>query len=144
MKHKTDIAISFPAVVMGVKVLEHHIMLDKTWKEGSDHEVTLEPNELVELVRNIRMVEKAMEWPVKQLLPCEVACNEKLGKSGIAKIWIPEGTMFTLDMLTAKIGEPKGYPPEGIFDLLGKNVKVTIVEDDTIVEDVFEKSEILN
>ncbi|KAH0627120.1 hypothetical protein JD844_002534 [Phrynosoma platyrhinos] len=117
---------------MGARVLECHITLNKTWK-GSDHQASLEPNELAELVRSIRMVEKAMGLSVKQLLPCEVACNERtaiLGKSIVAKIWIPEGTMLTLDMLTVKVGEPKGYPPEDIFDLVGKKVKVTI--DDTI------------
>ncbi|KAJ6652904.1 hypothetical protein lerEdw1_010515 [Lerista edwardsae] len=135
--HETGIAISVAAVAMGAKVLERHITLDKTWK-GSDHQASLEPNELAELVRSIRMVEAAMGSPLKQLLPCEVACNEKLGKSVVAKVRIPEGTVLTLDMLTVKVGEPKGYPPEGIFDLVGKKVKVNIDEDETILEEAIE------
>lgn len=46
--------------------------------------------------------------------------------------------MLTLDMLTIKVGEPKGYPPEDIFELVGKVVKVNIDEDETIVEDAIE------
>lgn len=62
---------------MGAKVLERHVTLDKTWK-GSDHQASLEPNELAELVKAIRTVEKAMGSSIKQLLPCEMACNEKV------------------------------------------------------------------
>uniref|UniRef100_U3EQT0 N-acetylneuraminate-9-phosphate synthase n=1 Tax=Micrurus fulvius TaxID=8637 RepID=U3EQT0_MICFL len=135
--HETGIAISIAAVAMGAKILERHITLDKTWK-GNDHQASLEPKELAELVRSIRMVEKAMGSPIKKLLSCEEACNEKLGKSVIAKVRIPEGTMLTLDMLTIKVGEPKGYPPEDIFELVGKKVMVNIDEDETIVEDAIE------
>lgn len=56
----------------------------------------------------------------------------------MAKVRIPEGTTLTLDMLTVKVGEPKGYPPEDIFDLVGKKVRINIGEDETIVEDAIE------
>lgn len=59
----------------------------------------------------------------------------QLGKSVVAKVKIPEGTILTLDMLTVKVGEPKGYPPEDIFSLVGKKVLTTVEEDDTIMED---------
>ncbi|NWI25684.1 SIAS synthase, partial [Sula dactylatra] len=135
--HETGIAISVAAVAMGAKVVERHVTLDKTWK-GSDHQASLEPNELAELVKAIRTVEKAMGSPVKQLLPCEMACNEKLGKSVVAKVTIPEGAVLTLDMLTVKVGEPKGFPPEAIFDLVGQKVKKNIEEDETITEQAVE------
>ncbi|NXC74400.1 SIAS synthase, partial [Anhinga anhinga] len=135
--HETGIAISVAAVAMGAKVVERHVTLDKTWK-GSDHQASLEPSELAELVKAIRTVEKAMGSPVKQLLPCEMACNEKLGKSVVAKVTIPEGAVLTLDMLTVKVGEPKGFPPEAIFDLVGQKVKKNIEEDETITEQAVE------
>ncbi|XP_074137936.1 N-acetylneuraminate-9-phosphate synthase [Sminthopsis crassicaudata] len=135
--HETGIMVSVAAVALGAKVLERHVTLDKTWK-GSDHQASLEPNELVELVKAVRLVEKALGSPVKQLLPCEMACNEKLGKSVVAKVRIPEGTTLTMDMLTVKVGEPKGYPPEGIASLIGRKVKVNIEEDETITEEAIE------
>ncbi|KAB0405777.1 hypothetical protein E2I00_003492 [Balaenoptera physalus] len=113
--HETGIVISVAAVALGAKVLERHITLDKTWK-GSDHSASLEPGELAELVRSVRL----------------------LGKSVVAKVKIPEGTILTLDMLTVKVGEPKGYPPEDIFNLVGKKVLVTVEEDDTIMEESVE------
>lgn len=41
-------------------------------------------------------------------------------------------------MLTVKVGEPKGFPPESIFDLVGQKVKKNIEEDETITEQVVE------
>ncbi|KAI6058435.1 sialic acid synthase [Aix galericulata] len=107
--HETGIAISVAAVALGAKVVERHVTLDKTWK-GSDHQASLEPNELAEL----------------------------LGKSVVAKVTISEGTVLTLDMLTVKVGEPKGLPPEAIFDLVGQKVKRLIEEDETITEQAVE------
>nr|XP_038936000.1 sialic acid synthase-like [Rattus norvegicus] len=132
--HETGIAISVATVALGATVLEHHITLDKTWK-GSENLASLEPGELAELVRSVRLVEWALGSPTKQLLPCEMACNEKLGKSVVAQVKIPAGTILTLDILTVKVGEPKGYPPEDIFNLVGKMVLVTIEEDDTVLEE---------
>lgn len=56
----------------------------------------------------------------------------------MAKVAIPEGAILTLDMLTVKVGEPKGFPPESIFDLVGQKVKKNIEEDETITEQVVE------
>lgn len=74
------------AVALGAKVLERHVTLDKTWK-GSDHSASLEPGELAELVRSVRLVERALGSPTKQLLPCEMACNEKV--SSALSCWAP-------------------------------------------------------
>lgn len=41
-------------------------------------------------------------------------------------------------MLTVKVGEPKGFAPEAIFDLVGQKVKKTIEEDETITEQAVE------
>lgn len=88
--HETGIVISVAAVALGAKVLERHITLDKTWK-GSDHSASLEPAELAELVRSVRLVERALGSPTKQLLPCEMACNEKVGSSVLPGATVERG-----------------------------------------------------
>uniref|UniRef100_A0A3Q4G9N8 N-acetylneuraminate synthase n=1 Tax=Neolamprologus brichardi TaxID=32507 RepID=A0A3Q4G9N8_NEOBR len=130
--HEKGIYITVAAVAMGANVVERHVTLDKTWK-GNDHEASLEPSELVELVRAIRLVETAMGSPVKQMLPCEKTCHDKLGKSVIAKVKIPKGTVLSLDMFAVKVGEPKGIPPEHMQQLVGKKIKVDVEEDDSIL-----------
>ncbi|XP_067903440.1 N-acetylneuraminic acid synthase a [Heterodontus francisci] len=135
--HETGIAISIAAVAMGAKVLERHVTLDKSWK-GNDHQASLEPNELQELVHSIRTVEKAFGSSIKRLLPSEMACHNKLGKSIVAKVTIAAGTALTLNMMTVKVSEPKGIEPEDIFELVGKQVKVNIEADETITDGMIE------
>uniref|UniRef100_A0A336MXQ7 CSON008068 protein n=1 Tax=Culicoides sonorensis TaxID=179676 RepID=A0A336MXQ7_CULSO len=52
----TPIVISLGAVALGAKIIERHFTLDKKLK-GSDHSCSLEPAELSDLVRLIRILE---------------------------------------------------------------------------------------
>ncbi|KAG7223676.1 hypothetical protein INR49_015401 [Caranx melampygus] len=133
--HESGISISVAAVALGAKVIERHITLDKTWK-GSDHAASLEPSELAELVRSIRLVERALGSGLKQMLPCEKPCHDKLGKSVVAKVKIPSGTVLTLDMLTVKVADPMGVAAEDIFQLVGKTVTEDVEEDESLVPGV--------
>ncbi|XP_062865255.1 sialic acid synthase-like [Trichomycterus rosablanca] len=135
--HETGIAVSVAAVALGAKVLERHFTLDKTWK-GNDHAASLDPSELAELVRSVRIVERSLGSSVKHMLPCEIPCHAKLGKSVVAKTAIPKGTELTLDMLTVKVAEPKGIAPEDLFDLVGKAVTLDIGEDESVTEEAVE------
>uniref|UniRef100_A0A8C1Z699 N-acetylneuraminic acid synthase a n=1 Tax=Cyprinus carpio TaxID=7962 RepID=A0A8C1Z699_CYPCA len=93
--HESGISITVGAVALGAKVVERHVTLDKTWK-GSDHAASLEPAELAELVRSIRIVEKALGTGVKRMLPCEVPCHDKVQEELRAKILsFPFHFMFT-------------------------------------------------
>ncbi|XP_042341768.1 N-acetylneuraminic acid synthase a [Plectropomus leopardus] len=136
--HESGIAISVGAVALGAKVVERHVTLDKTWK-GSDHAASLLPSELAELVRSIRLVERALGGGVKRMLPCEKACHDKLGKSLVAKVRISKGTVLTLDMMTVKVAEPQGIPPEDIFELVGKTVMKDVEEDESILPEAVDR-----
>ncbi|MEQ2282242.1 hypothetical protein AMECASPLE_038532, partial [Ameca splendens] len=133
--HESGISISVAAVALGAKVIERHITLDKDAK-GSDHEASLVHSELAELVRSIRLVERALGSGIKQMLPCEKACHDKLGKSVVAKVKIPKGTVLTLDMLAVKVAEPMGVPAEDIFQLVGKTVMEEVEEDESLLSEV--------
>uniref|UniRef100_A0A4W5QNI4 N-acetylneuraminic acid synthase a n=1 Tax=Hucho hucho TaxID=62062 RepID=A0A4W5QNI4_9TELE len=99
--HESGVHISVAAVAQGSKVIERHVTLDKSWK-GSDHKASLEPSELTELV--------------------------KLGKSVVAKVAIPKGTVLSMDMLGVK----------DLFQLVGKAVTEDVEEDESITPDVVE------
>ncbi|KAL7857690.1 hypothetical protein AOLI_G00177920 [Acnodon oligacanthus] len=136
--HEGGISVSVAAVALGAKVVERHVTLDKSWK-GSDHAASLEPAELAALVREIRTVELALGSPLKQMLPCEASCHKKLGKSVVARKAVLKGTELTLDMLGVKVAEPQGIPPEKIFNLVGKKIRVDLQEDDTVTNDVIKE-----
>lgn len=133
--HESGICVSVAAVALGAKIVERHVTLDKTWK-GSDHEASLVPTELAELVRSIRLVERALGNGIKQMLPCEKPCHDKLGKSVVAKVNIPKGTVLTRDMLTVKVAEPMGVAAEDIYDLVGKPVLEDVEEDESVLPEV--------
>jgi N-acetylneuraminate synthase len=75
--HEVGLQVSIAAVALGACVVERHITLDRTFW-GSDQAASLEPQGLKRLVRDIRVVEKAMGDGVKRVYPSERAIRKKL------------------------------------------------------------------
>jgi N-acetylneuraminate synthase len=75
--HELDTVISSAAIGMGACVIERHFTLDrKMW--GSDHKASIEPSEMEEMVKNIRLIEQAMGEPSLRCLPVEEPVRTKL------------------------------------------------------------------
>jgi N-acetylneuraminate synthase len=75
--HERGLQISVAAVALGAVAVERHITLDRTmW--GSDHAASLEPTGLQHLVRDIRIIERALGDGVKRVFPGEQAPMAKL------------------------------------------------------------------
>jgi len=75
--HELGVASTVAAVALGACVVERHITLSrKMW--GSDQNASLEPDELNELVRDIRFVEAAMGDGVKRVYEREIPIMQKL------------------------------------------------------------------
>ena len=75
--HERGLQISLAAVALGAVAVERHITLDRTmW--GSDHAASLEPAGLEHLVRDIRVIEKALGDGVKRVFDSEQAPMAKL------------------------------------------------------------------
>jgi N-acetylneuraminate synthase len=80
--HETGIASSVTAAALGACVVERHITLDRSlW--GSDHAASLEPNGIMRVVRDIRLVEAALGDGVKSVVPSEIPIMKKLRRVGI-------------------------------------------------------------
>ncbi len=75
--HETGIASSVAAAALGACMVERHITLDRSmW--GSDQAASLEPNGLIRLVRDIRLVETSMGDGVKKVYERELPVIRKL------------------------------------------------------------------
>ena len=75
--HELDTIVSAMAAGLGASVIERHFTLDRgLW--GSDHKASIEPAEMAELVRNIRLVERALGEATPRCLPVEIPVKEKL------------------------------------------------------------------
>jgi len=79
--HETGLPSSVAAAVLGACMIERHITLDRSmW--GSDHAASLEPNGIMRLVRDIRLIEKSMGDGVKRVLEREQPIIKKLRRVG--------------------------------------------------------------
>lgn len=124
-----DIGITIPLVAasMGACIIEKHITLDAQMP-GPDHKISLEPNELKRLVRDIRVADQAMGKSNRFLLRGEILNRELFGKSLIAAVDIPKGTRITRTMVKVQ-GPGKGLSPGKIDDLIGITIRRDIKKD---------------
>lgn len=77
--HEYGLVTSYAAVAMGAKWVERHVTLDRSmW--GSDQSSSIEPSELIKLVKGIRDIEKATQYEPgpRRLFPGESAKKESL------------------------------------------------------------------
>lgn len=82
--HETGLPSSVAAAVLGACMVERHITLDRSmW--GSDHAASLEPNGIIRLVRDIRLIEKSMGDGVKRVLEREKPVIKKLRRVGASR-----------------------------------------------------------
>lgn len=99
--HTTGIEVALAAVAMGAVVIEKHFTLDRKM-EGPDHKASLEPNELKEMVRSIRNIEKAMGNGKKHPSPSEMKNIEVARKSIVAKRKIFKGEELSSENICTK------------------------------------------
>lgn len=99
--HTPGIEVSVAAAALGAAVVEKHFTLDKNM-EGPDHKASLEPDELREMIRQIRNIEAALGNGQKVPSDSERKNIEIVRKSIVAKRDIKQGDVFTEDNLTTK------------------------------------------
>lgn len=79
--HEVGLATSVAAVAMGASVVERHITLDRAmW--GSDQAASVEPQGLMKLIRDIRIIEGAFGDGIKRVTEEEVPVMKKLRRVG--------------------------------------------------------------
>lgn len=75
--HQTDLYVDIAAYSLGAGVIEHHFTLDKTMK-GTDHQLSVTPDELRTLTAELEVVRQAMGERQKAILDVEISNKEKL------------------------------------------------------------------
>ncbi|WP_103604597.1 N-acetylneuraminate synthase [Campylobacter concisus] len=92
--HTLGIEVDIAAVAMGAKIIEKHFTLDKSMP-GPDHKASLEPDELVAMVRAIRNIELALGDGLKHFSKSESENIKIARKSIVAKCDIKKGEIFS-------------------------------------------------
>jgi len=128
--HTLGITIPIAAVALGACVIEKHFTMDKNLP-GPDHQASLELQELTQMVKAIRQVEKAMGDGNKAPTEEEKQIQTVARRSIVAGVNIPKGTIITEVML--RIKRPgTGIKPEYLQNVCGATTKVSIKRDELI------------
>ena len=75
--HHLGIAIDCAAYTLGARWIERHFTKDRTWR-GTDHAVSLEPDGLRKLVRNLNACHSALTYKDSEILDIEKIQRDKL------------------------------------------------------------------
>lgn len=128
--HTSGIGASPWAVAAGACVVEKHFTLDRCM-EGPDHNASIEPQEMGQMVRTIRNVELALGDGIKRIMPSESKNKSKMQKSLVATCEISAGRRIEPEDLTCK-RPGTGLPPNWLDKVIGKQVVKTIKKDDVL------------
>ena len=121
--HTLGIEVPIAAVALGATVIEKHFTLDRNMT-GPDHQASLEPHELKDMVKAIRNLEKALGDGVKKPSPSEMKNRSIARKSIVAKKPIKKGQRFSDDNLTVK------RPGTGISPMRWNEILGVVAEKD--------------
>lgn len=128
--HSLGIYAPIAAVALGAVVIEKHFTLDKNLP-GPDHKASLDPEELKEMIKWIRLIEKALGDGIKRPILEEEEIKTVARRSIVAKVNIPKGTIITEGMITFK-RPGTGLPPKYYKEIIGKRAKRNIKADELI------------
>jgi len=128
--HTLGIEVPIAAVALGASAIEKHFTLDKNLP-GPDHKASLDPNQLKEMVSNIRSIEKAIGDGVKKPSQSELNNREIARKSIVAATQITAGDVFTENNLTVK-RPGNGISPMRWDEVIGTAAKKDYKPDDPI------------
>ena len=116
--HSQGVGASPYAVAVGAKVIEKHFTLNKNM-EGPDHKASVTPDELKQLVSDIRRVEKYLGDGIKMPSLSEQMTRKSLQKCLVASAKIGQGEPFTEKNLVAKRTNGVGISALYYDDIIG-------------------------
>ncbi|MBQ3163250.1 MAG: N-acetylneuraminate synthase [Lachnospiraceae bacterium] len=129
--HTSGIGASPYAVALGAKVVEKHFTLDKNM-EGPDHKASVTPEELKQLVVEIRKVEKYIGNGIKMPTFSEQGTRKSLQKCLVACRDISQGDTYTNENVVAKRTNGEGISALYIDEIIGKRADRDYKEDEII------------
>jgi sialic acid synthase len=117
--HQNGISMALVAYMLGARVIEKHFTLNHAWK-GTDHPLSLMPEGMRKLVRDLRRAPVALGDGVKRPLPSEEPALRKMGKQLVAARDLDAGHVLAAGDLAAKSPAEGGLPPYELDALVGR------------------------
>mgnify|MGYP001063727265 CR=1 FL=1 len=135
--HTLGTIVPAASILYGVSFIEKHYTFDKTLPYSADHWLSLDEAELCQLVKDVRILEKALGSPVKEKKPCEDATFKFARRSLVASRDIQKGAKIVAEDLALK-RPGTGLAPAYMQQIIGKTALVDVEEDSLISLDLFE------
>ena len=133
--HSGTIFPSLAATALGARVVEVHVALSRQMF-GPDVPASVTSEELGELVRGVRMIDRALRSPVdKDAMAERLAGTRALfTRSVVASRDLSSGTVLAGDDLAAK--KPGGgLGPERLGELVGRRLRSAVAADEPLAEE---------
>lgn len=129
--HTLGTAVAIAAVGLGAKIIEKHYTLDKNLP-GPDHKASLEPNELIHMVKAIREVTQSIAGTAKKTpTPTELNNRKVTRKSLCYSGGFEKGKQLKEEDFIAL--RPEGeVSPMQIDDFIGKRLKESVAQYQTV------------
>lgn len=129
--HTPDHLAVLAAVARGASVIEKHITILRDIPNAQDWKVSAGPEDLPELINNIRRVEAMRGDGRKQLRASEEAGTQWALKSLVVRHALPAGHILKAGDLVAK-RPGTGIPPNRIDEVIGKTLTEALTADEPV------------
>lgn len=132
--HSDGLLVPVAAVTLGATVIEKHFTLDRNLP-GPDHQASLTPDELGEMVRQIRRVESLLGSGLKVPQLSELDTRRVVRQRVVARKAIATGEVFSIDNLTTARSS-FGLEAIQYWDLLGRKACQNLVAMEPVILDL--------
>lgn len=126
--HDSGIAMATAAYVLGARVVEKHLTLNRAMK-GTDHAFSLEPVGLRKMVRDLQRTRVALGNGEKKIYMSERGALMKMGKKLVAAHDLPAGHVLS-DRDIAMKSPGDGLPPYEWDQVVGKTLTQALKADE--------------
>jgi N,N'-diacetyllegionaminate synthase len=130
--HTRGVDVSLAAVARGASLLERHLTMDRELP-GPDHQASLEPDELADLIRRLRTLEISLGDGVKRPQPSELDTMKVARRSIVAARTMKSGEQISAaDIAIKRPGG--GLSPERLNSVIGVRLAHAIEADEPLTE----------
>jgi len=129
--HTEGIEVSIAAAALGASIIEKHFTINKDMP-GPDHKMSLDPNELKQLVMSVRNIESCLGTDIKYPTKSELENLSIVRKSICAIKFIKKGDAFSEENITCK-RPASGLSPMQWDEVIGKIAQQDFLPDQFIV-----------
>ncbi|MFA6030780.1 MAG: N-acetylneuraminate synthase family protein [Elusimicrobiota bacterium] len=134
--HELGTLATLAAAARGAGIVERHVTLDRAMP-GFDHKLSVAPDELKLMVRQIREIELSLGDGRKTLLPVEQVTRDKYHVSWATRTSVRAGQRVTADMLCLR-NPGTGIPAFEKSRVLERKARVDIPADTLLAWDMLE------